>query len=136
MHWAVKSQYTVKHYVLKTYPDSLNICISCNTKWLLVTIYLCLSFKTVNATCIILPHLPTSAFVSDTVSVMMFPTVTSGVIGKNISRCLFKLFSFQAMFFIYLFFYCSRNIWDRIRYSMSITKKINKRVCQTHPCPY
>lgn len=58
----VKSQYAVKHYVLKKYSDRFNICISCNTKWLTVNIYSCLSFKTVHATCIILNHLPTSAF--------------------------------------------------------------------------
>lgn len=30
-NWVVKSQYTVKHYALKTHADGLSICISCET---------------------------------------------------------------------------------------------------------
>lgn len=123
-HWVVRSQYTIKHYVLKTWWE-VYVCIS-NTKWLIVNIYSCLSFKTVNATCNILNHLPTSAvYWQHTVIAVSQQSQSlswcflqwhpeSCIIRKIIltvclnTSCVYELF----------FFYCSWKVftWCQVRY--------------------
>lgn len=122
-----------------------------------LSVFLHLSFKTVNATCNVLPHLPTSAFTGSAVYVLLLVSQQS----LSLSRCFlqwhpesriirkiilavclnffFKLCGVVIVVFVFfcLFvFYGSRNILDSVRYSTSITEKINKPAFQTRPWQY